>query len=104
MKQKSDWTLGERLQRAMYDYGISRKELIERAGIGRNTLDRIINDENTGNLDTWLRISAVLDCTVSEIVEPEKMLERFAFLEEPQGDQKPVMFDGVPIDEWLKGE
>lgn len=104
-EDKSEWTTGNWLERYLFEHGIMKKEVCEATGLDDSTLLKMCKGNRKGNLDSWMRVSDALGCTLSELVEPLKLLERFAFLEEPNPptQEKPEMkIDGVPISDWLK--
>lgn len=72
VKPRSEWTLGERLERALYDAGYSQRAAAKELGIGRNTLNEIILGKRGARLDTWLKLSELARKPLSEIVQPEE--------------------------------
>ena len=72
VKPRSEWTLGERLERALYDAGYSQGAAAKELGISRNTLSEIILGKRGARLDTWLKLSKLARRPLSEIIQPEE--------------------------------
>lgn len=50
---------------------MSKRQLSLRSGVGYKTVCRICNGDRLGNLDTWMRFSETLGCSVSELIGDE---------------------------------
>lgn len=64
---REEWTSGQRLERYLYDHGVSKYALARKSGVTEVTIYRICNGECIGNLETWTRIAQALETTVSAI-------------------------------------
>ena len=103
ISEPEKWTTGNWLERYLFEHRITPKAVARAAGLKDATVYKILREDRTGSIGTWMKIAESLGCTVSELMEPLKLLERFAFLEEPQPEPKKEMYiDGVPISEWIK--
>lgn len=71
MKPKNEWSVGEHLQRALYESGMSHKAFLEATEMNRKTLQRLMSNETLGNIETWLKISSVLGMPISKILQRE---------------------------------
>ena len=69
----AEWTTGTRLKRYLASRGISRNALVKASGVPHQTVSRIMSGDRIGSLNTWMRISAALHCSLSEIIEPETL-------------------------------
>lgn len=66
---RGEWTTGTKLQRYLYENGISKEELCRRADVSRSTVYRICAGDVIGSISTWSKIARALGCSVSDIVE-----------------------------------
>ena len=62
-------TVAERLIALRADRALSQARLAELAGVDRKTINRIENGHFSPSLDTLTRLSVVLKCRLSELVE-----------------------------------
>lgn len=62
-------TVAERLIALRSDRALSQARLAELAGVDRKTINRIENGHFSPSLDTLTRLSVVLKCRLSELVE-----------------------------------
>ena len=71
MSASDGWTTGQRLERYLYDHGVTRYMLCEGAGVSKSSLSRICSGDNAGRVDTWRRIAEYLGTTVDELMRYE---------------------------------
>ena len=65
-------TVAERLIALRADRALSQARLAELAGVDRKTINRIENGHFSPSLDTLTRLSVVLKCRLSELVEAKR--------------------------------
>ena len=65
-------TVAERLIALRSDRALSQARLAELAGVDRKTINRIENGHFSPSLDTLTRLSVVLKCRLSELVEAKR--------------------------------
>ncbi len=65
-------TVAERLITLRGDRALSQARLAELAGVDRKTINRIENGHFSPSLDTLTRLSVVLKCRLSELVEAKR--------------------------------
>ena len=58
----------KKLWKLLIDKEMKKKDLIEMANISGYTLNRLMHNENVST-DTLVRICAVLDCNIGDIVD-----------------------------------
>lgn len=68
---RAGWSTGQKLERWLYDHGVSKNRLVEASGVPWSTVSRVCGGDRIGSLDTWLKISRALGAPLSEIIEPE---------------------------------
>jgi transcriptional regulator with XRE-family HTH domain len=62
-------TVADRLMALREERGLSQARLAELAGVDRKTINRIENGHFSPSLDTLTRLSVVLKCRLSELVD-----------------------------------
>ena len=65
-------TVADRLMALREERGLSQARLAELAGVDRKTINRIENGHFSPSLDTLTRLSVVLKCRLSELVEVKR--------------------------------
>jgi putative transcriptional regulator len=65
-------TVADRLMALREERGLSQARLAELAGVDRKTINRIENGHFSPSLDTLTRLSVVLKCRLSELVEAKR--------------------------------
>ncbi|MGA1259894.1 MAG: helix-turn-helix transcriptional regulator [Ilumatobacteraceae bacterium] len=65
-------TVADRLMALRAERGLSQARLAELAGVDRKTINRIENGHFSPSLDTLTRLSVVLKCRLSELVEVKR--------------------------------
>jgi len=65
-------TVADRLMELREERGLSQARLAELAGVDRKTINRIENGHFSPSLDTLTRLSVVLKCRLSELVEVKR--------------------------------
>jgi putative transcriptional regulator len=65
-------TVAERLMALRGERGFSQARLAELAGVDRKTINRIENGHFSPSLDTLTRLSVVLKCRLSDLVEAKR--------------------------------
>ncbi|MGA0136185.1 MAG: helix-turn-helix transcriptional regulator [Ilumatobacteraceae bacterium] len=65
-------TVADRLTALREERGLSQARLAELAGVDRKTINRIENGHFSPSLDTLTRLSVVLKCRLSELVEVKR--------------------------------
>jgi len=70
--QASSEQVAERLIELRTNRGLSQARLAELAGVDRKTINRIENGHFSPSLDTLTRLSVVLKCKLSDLVEGKR--------------------------------
>jgi putative transcriptional regulator len=65
-------TVADRLMALREERSLSQARLAELAGVDRKTINRIENGHFSPSLDTLTRLSVVLKCRLSELVEAKR--------------------------------
>ena len=65
-------TVADRLISLRAERGFSQARLAELAGVDRKTINRIENGHFSPSLDTLTRLSVVLKCRLSDLVEAKR--------------------------------
>nr|MBU6202936.1 helix-turn-helix domain-containing protein [Acidobacteriota bacterium] len=65
-------TVADRLVTLRSERGFSQARLAELAGVDRKTINRIENGHFSPSLDTLTRLSVVLKCRLSDLVEAKR--------------------------------
>lgn len=65
-------TVADRLVTLRSERGFSQARLAELAGVDRKTINRIENGHFSPSLDTLTRLSVVLKCRLSDLVESKR--------------------------------
>ena len=65
-------TVANRLMALREERSLSQARLAELAGVDRKTINRIENGHFSPSLDTLTRLSVVLKCRLSELVEAKR--------------------------------
>jgi transcriptional regulator with XRE-family HTH domain len=65
-------TVADRLIAHRVERGFSQARLAELAGVDRKTINRIENGHFSPSLDTLTRLSVVLKCRLSDLVEAKR--------------------------------
>ena len=65
-------TVADRLMALREERALSQARLAELAGVDRKTINRIENGHFSPSLDTLTRLSVVLKCRLSELVEVKR--------------------------------
>jgi transcriptional regulator with XRE-family HTH domain len=65
-------TVSNRLISLRIERGLSQARLAELAGVDRKTINRIENGHFSPSLDTLTRLSVVLKCKLSDLVEGKR--------------------------------
>ena len=50
-------------------HGVSAYRLQKDSGLSRNTIYRLMRQDDIGAIDTWRKIARALGCTIDEILE-----------------------------------
>lgn len=66
MTWREAWTPGMRLEREIYDRGLTKEEVANRAGIGRSTVYQMCNDR-PAMLSSWQSVAAALGMSMGEL-------------------------------------
>lgn len=69
---QSAQTVAHRLVTLRNERGFSQARLAELAGVDRKTINRIENGHFSPSLDTLTRLSVVLKCKLSDLVEAKR--------------------------------
>ena len=69
---QSAQTVADRLIAHRVERGYSQARLAELAGVDRKTINRIENGHFSPSLDTLTRLSVVLKCRLSDLVEAKR--------------------------------
>lgn len=64
---RSEWSPGQRLEREIYDSGMTKEAVANRAGIGRNTIFQMCNDR-PALLSSWQKVASALGMDAAELV------------------------------------
>ncbi len=67
MTGRDGWTPGMRLEREIYDRGLTKEEVANRAGIGRSTVYQMCNDR-PAMLSSWQSVASALGIGTGELV------------------------------------
>ncbi len=65
-------TVADQLMALRAERGLSQARLAELAGVDRKTINRIENGHFSPSLDTITRLSVVLKCRLSDLVEAKR--------------------------------
>ena len=65
-------TVADQLMELRAERGLSQARLAELAGVDRKTINRIENGHFSPSLDTITRLSVVLKCRLSDLVEAKR--------------------------------
>ena len=65
-------TVADQLMALRAERGLSQARLAELAGVDRKTINRIENGHFSPSLDTITRLSVVLKCQLSDLVEAKR--------------------------------
>ncbi len=65
-------TVADQLMALRAERGLSQARLAELAGVDRKTINRIENGHFSPSLDTITRLSVVLKCRLSDLVETKR--------------------------------
>jgi putative transcriptional regulator len=65
-------TVADQLMTLRAERGLSQARLAELAGVDRKTINRIENGHFSPSLDTITRLSVVLKCRLSDLVEAKR--------------------------------
>ena len=64
-------TVGRNVRNRRQELGLHQSELAERAGTTQAQISRLENDKNNVSVDLLKRVSAVLRCSVDELIGTE---------------------------------
>lgn len=65
-------TVGRNVRNRRQELGLHQSELAERAGTTQAQISRLENDKNNVSVDLLKRVSAVLRCSVDELIGNDK--------------------------------